>query len=263
MTCRPLPKTVAPLPDELLSGWLSRLAASNHCEVSELLKHLEIDARHVAALDYHIDVVAVDRISVAGRIDPVCVPSMTFAAISEAEMRLIAQVPFQACPACAVCGLSLKHWRRAWAFDCQVCGTRLLPLHVGQKGEAVSKRLVDRARKGAGVLERAAVSGGARQLRRALRAVTFAMGVQALRGDPAFALQSPRPNVRLFCLAAIAAAQSRPLAKAALFSMGVDDYARVALLHTYDKEHRLLATIDKIAQQMRKRTNLPDLASRI
>lgn len=87
MTCRPLPKTVAPLPDELLSGWLSRLAASNHCEVSELLTHLEIDARHVAALDYEIDVAAVDRISVAGRIDPVCVPSMTFAAISEDDPK--------------------------------------------------------------------------------------------------------------------------------------------------------------------------------
>ena len=47
------------------------------------------------------------------------------------------------------------------------------------------------------------------------------------------------------------------------FEVVVDDYARVALLRTYDKEHRLLATIDKIAQQMRKRTNPPDLASPI
>jgi hypothetical protein len=47
------------------------------------------------------------------------------------------------------------------------------------------------------------------------------------------------------------------------FSMDVDDYARVALLRTYEKEPRLLATIDQIAQQMRKRTWLSAFASRI
>ena len=263
MTYRPLPKTVAPMPDELLSGWLSRLAASNHCEVAELLGHIGIDARHVTALDHDIGVVAADRISVAGRIDPACAMSMTFAAVPEAEMQLIAQVPFQTCPACTVRGLALKHWRRAWAFDCQVCGARLLSMPDRQKGEAVSKRLVVRARHGAGVLERAAMSGSARQLRRAMRAVTFAMGLKAIRGDPVFALQSSRPDVRLFCLAAISAAQSRALVKAALFSMDVDDYARVALLRTYEKEPRLLATIDQIAQQMRKRTWRPAFASHI
>jgi len=263
VTYRPLPKTVAPMPDELLSGWLSRLAASNHCEVSELLGHIGIDARHVTALDHDIDVMAADRISVAGRIDPACAMSMTFAAVPEAEMRLIAQVPFQTCPTCTVRGLAFKHWRRTWAFDCQVCGARLLPMPDRKKGEAVSRKLVARARHGAGVLERAAMSGSARQLRRAMRAVTFAMGLKALRGDPVLALQSSRPDVRLFCLAAISAAQSRALAKAALFSMDVDDYARVALLRTYEKETRLLATIDQIAQKMRKRTSLLALASHI
>jgi hypothetical protein len=263
VTCHPLPKSIVPVPDELLSGWLSRLAASNHCEVAELLSHIGVDVRHAAALDYDIDVVAMGRISIAGRIDPASVPSMTFAAMPEAEIRLTAQVPFQACPDCARRGLALKHWRRAWAFDCQVCGARLLSMPDRQKGEAVSKKLVVRARHGAGVLERAAMSGSARQLRRAMRAVTFAMGLKAIRGDPVFALQSSRPDVRLFCLAAISAAQSRALVKAALFSMDVDDYARVALLRTYEKEPRLLATIDQIAQQMRKRTWRPAFASHI
>ena len=39
MKPRPLPKTVTPLADELLSGWLTRLAVTNHCEVDELLAH--------------------------------------------------------------------------------------------------------------------------------------------------------------------------------------------------------------------------------
>lgn len=263
MTLRPLPKTVAPLPDELLSGWLSRLAASNYCEVVELLTHVGIEARHAATLDFEVGAVAAARISIAARVDPETVQSMTFAGITKTEMQLTAQVPFQACPACALRGLALKHWRQAWAFDCQVCGTQLLPIFAKKNGEAVSKKLVDRARHGAGVLERAAKSNSAIDLRRAMRAVTFAKGLKANRGDPVFALQSPRSDVRLFCLAAIAAAQSRPLVKAAMFSIAINDYARVALLRAYEKEPRLLATIDQIAWRIRKRTSLPASKSHI
>ena len=253
MKHRPLPITVTPVPDELLSGWLSRLAASNHCEVGDLLVHIGIDAKYAAALDHGIDMLEADRISVAARIDPALVLSMTFAAMPEPELRLTAQVPFQACPNCADGGLELRNWRRAWAFDCQMCGDRLLPKADRHNGAAVSGKLVDRARNGAQVLERVAMSGSARELRRAMRAVTFAMGLNALRGDPFFALQSPRPNVRLFCLAAIVSVQSRPLVKAALCSMDIDVYARVALLRAYESEPRLLAAVDKIAQRMRPR----------
>lgn len=263
MTRRPLPKSVAPVPDELLSGWLSRLATSNHCEVAELLSLIGVGARHAAALDYNIDVVVADRISSAGRINPAFVPSMTFATTPDAEMRLTAQVPFQACPDCVCRGLALKHWRRAWAFDCQVCGARLLPKLDRQKGEMIPGKLVDRARHGAGVLERAAMTDSERQLRRAMRAVTFAMGRKALRGDPAFALQRLRPNVRLFYLAAIATAQSRPLVKAVLCTMDIDDHARLALLRAYENEPRLLATVDQIARRIRPRSGASSIKSHI
>jgi putative hemolysin len=263
MKRRPLPITVTPVPDELLSGWLSRLAASNHCEVADLLVHIGIDAKYAAALDHGIDMLHADMISVAARIDPAFVPSMTFAAMPEAEMRFTAQVSFQACTNCTDRGLELRHWRRAWAFDCQMCGARLLPKADRQNRAAVSAKLVHRARHGAGVLERIAMSGNVRQLRRAMRAVSFAMGLKALRGDPLFALQSPRPIIRLFCLAAIASAQSRPLVKAALCSMDIDVYARVALLRAYENEPRLLATIDQIAQRMRPRAGASATSSHI
>jgi hypothetical protein len=263
MKRRPLPISVAPVPDELLSGWLSRLAASNHCEVADLLVHIGIDAKYAAALDHDIDMLDADRISAAARIDPALVSSMTFAAMPEAEMRLTAHVPFQACPNCADGGLELRYWRRAWAFDCQICGARLLPKADTQNGAAVSEKLVHRARRGAGVLEHVTMSGSARQLRRAMRAVTFAMGLKALRGDPFFALQRPQPNIRLFCLAAIASAQLRPLVKAALCSMDIDVYARVALLRAYEKEPRLLATVDQIAQRMRLRADVSAISSHI
>jgi hypothetical protein len=192
------------VPDELLSGWLSRLAASNHCGVADLLHHIGIDAKYAEALDHDIDMLAANRISAAARIDPAFVPSMTFAAMPEAEMRLTAQVPFQTCPNCADGGLELRHWRRVWAFDCQICGARLLPKADRRNVTAAPEKLVDRARHGAGVLERVAMSGSARQQRRAMRAVTFAMALKGLLGDPFFALQSPRPNIRISCLAAIA-----------------------------------------------------------
>lgn len=43
-----------------------------------------------------------------------------------------------------------------------------------------------------------------------------------------------------------------PLAKAAIVSKSIDDYARVALLRAFEKEPRLLAAVDHIAQRRAK-----------
>jgi hypothetical protein len=43
--------------------------------------------------------------------------------------------------------------------------------------------------------------------------VTHAKALKSVRADATFALQSPRPDVRLFCLAAIAVAQSRVVSR--------------------------------------------------
>lgn len=249
MTPRPLPKTVAPLPDELLSGWLSRLAAANYCDHAELLAHIEIDTTHGTGLDFSIDAAAAEKIASTARVDPDVVRSLTFPAMTPREALLTAQMPFQHCVQCSREGLSLRHWRRAWAFDCQVCGTSLLQTLGKTGGEQISGKLMYRARRGAEILEHAARSRGPRQLRRAMRAVTFAMSLKGCHGDPSFAVQNPRSEVRLFCLAAIAAARSQPLAKAAIVSKSIDDYARVALLRAFEKEPRLLAAVDHIAQR--------------
>lgn len=45
--------------------------------------------------------------------------------------------------------------------------------------------------------------------------------------------------------------------------MGVDDHARVALLLADKKEYRLLAAVDQIGCQMRKRTSLLVVAFRM
>lgn len=252
MKPRPLPKTVAPVPDELLSGWLSRLAAANYCDDAELLAHIKIDTAHGTALDFSVDAVAAEKIANVARVDPDVVRSLTFPAMTTREASLTAQMPFQHCPQCSREGLSLRHWRRAWAFDCQVCGMRLVQA-LGKTGDdQIPGKLIYRARRGAGMLECAARSSGRMQLRRAMRAVTFAMALKTFRGDPSFALQNPRSEIRLFCLAAIAAARSQPLAKAAIVNKSIDDYARVALLRAFEKEPRLLAAVDHIAQRRAK-----------
>jgi len=251
---RPLPKTVAPLPDELLSGWLSRLAAANYCDDAELLAHIKIDTAHGIALDFNVDAAAAEKIANVARVDPDVVRSLTFPAMSPREASLTAQMPFQHCLQCSREGLSFRHWRRVWAFDCQVCGSRLVQT-LGKTGdEQISEKLIYRARRGAGMLECAARSRGPKQLQRAMRAVTFAMSLKTFRGDPSFAVQNPRSEVRLFCLAAISAARSHPLAKAAIVSHSIDDYARVALLRAFETEPRLLATVDLIAQQCARST---------
>jgi hypothetical protein len=86
-----------------------------------------------------------------------------------------------------------------------------------------------------------------------MRAATYAKALKSVRTETAFALQSPRPDVRLFCLAAIATAQSRPLIKAAMFSTSLDGCARVALLRAFEKEPRLLAAVDRIVLRNRER----------
>ena len=254
MTQRPLPKTVMPLADELLSGWLMRLAVTNHCEVDELLAHIEVETRQAAMLDFDVELAAAtaEKVSIAARVEPETVKSLSFGEMTQAEALMTAQVPFQACPDCSRRGIALKHWRQAWAFDCQICGMRLHSILIKPDGNRISEKLLRRARRGAGLLENAVRSNCTNRLRRAMRAVTFAKALKSVRADAAFALQSPRPDVRLFCLAAIAVAQSHPLGKAAMFSIGIDGHARVALLRAFEKKPRLLAAVDQIARRKKK-----------
>ena len=160
MKQRPLPKTVTPLADELLSGWLTRLAVANHCEVDELLAHIGVDTRQVAMLDFEVEVAATtaEKISIAARVAAETVQSLTFGTMTQTEALMTAQVAFQSCPDCSRRGIALKQWRKLWAFDCQICGTRLLSILIKPDRSRISEQLVRRARSGAGLLESAVTS---------------------------------------------------------------------------------------------------------
>ena len=230
-----------------MSGWLSRRVAANDCDDAELPAHIQIDFTHGAALD--VDAAAAEKIANAARVNPDVVRSLTFPAMTPRETSLTAQIPFQHCPQSARRGLSLRHWKRTGACDCEVCGTRLFPALARLDDKQIPEKLIYRARRGAGMLECAARSRCPSQLQRAMRAITFAMSPKSFRGDPSFAVQYARPEVRLFCRAAIAAARSRPLAQAAILRPGIDDHARPALLRAFEKGPRLLAAADHIAQR--------------
>jgi hypothetical protein len=253
LTLRPLPKTVSPHPDELLSSWLARLAAANYCDFVDLLAHIGIDSHHTIMLDFALETEAAERIAVIARTDVDRVQSLLFPVLTQTEAALTAQVPLHTCPNCSRQGLALKHWRRAWVVDCQVCGALLTPTLGKPDIGLLSDQLLRRARKGAALLGSAVTLNSVSQIRRAMRGVAFAMALKNARGTPAAALQSYNPEVRLFCLAAIAAVQKRPLLKAALFTTGIDAFARVALLRTYHREARLLATVDRIACRIQHR----------
>lgn len=61
-----------------------------------------------------------------------------------------------------------------------------------------------------------------------VRAIPFAMGQKALQGNSVLALHGLGPDVGIVFLAGMSAARSPAAAKAALFSVEVEDYARVA-----------------------------------
>lgn len=246
MTLLSLPKTVALKPDELLSSWLTRVAATNYCEPSELLLHLGIEGRHVAALDFALDAPTAEKIAFAARAKAETVQSSTFQEMTQNEAFLTAQFAFQSCPVCSERGVELKHWRRVWSFDCLVCGARLLPTLAQPEGTSVPEKLLRRARRGAWLLEQAVQSKSTAYIRRSMRVVTFARALLDDREDAAFALQSFKLEIRLRCLAAIAVVQKRPLVKAAKIVAQADALARVALLRTYQNEPRLLAVVDRL-----------------
>ena len=249
MTLRPLPKIVVPVADELLSGWLARLASFNHCDLVDLLAHVGIDERYVDVLDFGLEESAAVRIAAVARTDFERVHSLKISAVTRLEAELTAQFPFQKCPVCSVHGVALKHWRRVWSFDCLICGTRLIPTMPRPDMVSPSTKTLRRARIGARLLEGAVKDNNMRQFHRAMRGVAFAVAVTRYHGSSLAALQGFNPEVRITCLAAICAAQQKPLLKAARIRAKVDDFAKASLLKAYSKEPQLLAAVGGIADR--------------
>ncbi len=238
-----------PVEGELLSGWLARLANFNHCDLVDLLAHVGIDGRYVDVLDFGIEASAALRIAVVARTDVELVHSLTISAATPLEAALTAQFPFQTCPDCSLHGLALKHWRRAWVFDCLMCGSQLIPTMPRPEMVKPSTKILRRARIGAQLLEGAMKDNNARKIHRAIRGVAFAVAVERFRRSPLAAVQDFNPEIRIACLVAICAVQKKPLLKAARIMAEADGYAKASLLKAYSKEPHLLAAVRRIADR--------------
>ena len=249
MTPRPLPKIVVPFADELLSGWLARLANFNYCDLVDLLAHVVVDGRYVDVLDFGIEDSAALRIAAVARTDFELVHSLTISAATPLEAALTAQFPFQTCPVCSLHGLALKHWRRAWVFDCLMCGAQLIPTISMPDMVKPSTKILRRARIGARLLEGAIKENSTRKIHRAMRGVAFYVAVTRFRGSPLAAVQDFNPEIRIACLVAICAVQKKPLLKAARIMTEADGYAKASLLKAYSKEPHLLAAVRGIADR--------------
>jgi len=216
---RPFPKTIPPLPDELLSSWVGRLASANYCDVRELLQHVGIPDVSNSALDQDLPIVWAKTLALVGRIQTKHIREMALYKPADNTTPFIAMQPFQYCPACRVSpgveGFELRHWRFAWSLYYNRCDGQLMPLYLGRAvKEPVTKKLIQKAGQGAKVLARAAQTNNTKGLRRVQIALRFSASYLCIH-SPASVLFSGNYYDRLFCLAAISKAQNYPLAKAA------------------------------------------------
>jgi hypothetical protein len=70
---------------------------------------------------------------------------LAFGIMTRTEALMTAQVRFHSYPGCSRRGMALKQWRKPWAFDWQICGTRLLSILIKPDRSRISEKLVRRA----------------------------------------------------------------------------------------------------------------------
>ncbi len=177
MTIRPLPRRPPPLQDELLSSWVTRLAAANYCSVPELLGYLGFSGDKPPETSHDLRGANIERFGALTHLPSSEMQAMLLERRAEFPVECVSYSNFQYCPTCAriVPGISLHHWRYAWSMTCNSCGTGLLPFGTAPGEESqVPARLEVRASKGAAWLEQLYLRGSqhvGRQLNLALQVV--------------------------------------------------------------------------------------------
>ena len=76
--------------DDLLSGWLARLANFNHCDLVDILAHVGSEGRYVGVLDFGLEDSAALRITAVARTGFELVHSLTISAATPLEAVLTA-----------------------------------------------------------------------------------------------------------------------------------------------------------------------------
>lgn len=253
MNTQPLPGRPAPLPDELLSSWIARLAGANHCSVPELCGYLGFDCEHPPETLAELQGAYIERFCVITRLSRSDLEGMLLARRTEFPVECMAWSDFQHCPTCTreTPGVSLRHWRYAWSLNCEICGSELLPI-CGSRGNErqVSPRLLIRAVEGAGQLEQAYQCGNRHQARR-VDLTMQVVGTFEYELHHA-ALFSKDRHHRFAMLAALYLGMSRPMLAAAL-ALRNDPAAEARLRLAFPHQRKLLVRLVRRADGLPSR----------
>lgn len=250
MNIQPLPQRPAPLPDELLSSWIARLADANHCSAPELCRYLGFAGEHPPETLEELRGANIERFCAISRMSQSVLKGMLLARRVEFLVECMAWSDFQHCPTCTreMPGVSLRHWRYAWSLVCKSCGSELLPIRASPDNERqVSPRLLTRAVEGAWQLEQAYRCGNRHQARR-VDLTMQVVGAFEYKLHHAALFSKDRQH-RYAMLAALYLGMSRPMLAAAL-ALRNDPAAEIRLRVAFPYRRKLLDRVVRQAGQL-------------
>lgn len=135
----PLPVILKPVPDELLSSWLSRHATFYGMTQTQFLRQLLPDAqiRHLRSVDMDLSQSAAERLGRFLRCDRDDIRDMTHCDLATEAKCFVSPDPIQSCASCQAHALELhgqkpisRNSQRGWRITCSLCGSKLSPLPV-------------------------------------------------------------------------------------------------------------------------------------
>lgn len=245
---KPLPRRPPPVPDELLSSWVRRLARANHCSVDDLCGYLGLGQGRVPERMNDLGQVNWTRLCLGVQQTRDEIEAMTLPDTSHLPVQCVSGDDFQRCANCAsqTIGLVLRHWRFAWSLTCENCGR---PLEARYPADDLSDRLSVRAARGAAMLKAAVHANDLRRMRRISR--TF--DVLKIVGFEYPASFTSRCQLqRSEALAVVHVRATRPLLGAAILMCG-NERAFWELRRAFPQHRRLIEKMRKQSQYLERR----------
>lgn len=124
---RQLPVLLPPIPDELLSSWISRHAAFYAVPPLLMLRHCLPEVRSLRVADLHLSEDQEIRLAKVFFTAPADIRRMTFANVPSSFHRFIAARPVQRCTNCNPIQAAplpvLRDQLTGWRITCLRCGT--------------------------------------------------------------------------------------------------------------------------------------------
>lgn len=125
----PLPYTVPPFPGELLSSWLTRIAADYRISLARLCQHLGLSVVTSPNTDNGLEEADIRRIAASTRSDPDDIRRMIRRPVQPSGINLVAgHAPIQFCRECRAQHVGataepvgIMSWFEFWQIECPEC----------------------------------------------------------------------------------------------------------------------------------------------